>query len=522
MEHQVYSSLAPVRTRQRWQFAVRIAIYGLLCSAAAGIGLGLWRVMFGPSVSLPTTVGVLLAGPLLGAAIGLACRRSWQSAAAAVDMHYRLKDRALTALEFLKNPQDSEFHRLQVVDAAEHLCRVDAAQVVPLRMPRVFPYALASLALAVVLGVWPHQFQLEAGVPEPIPGILAVADGIDEDLDELEQAAEEQQNEELKALVEELRAEVEAMREADVDVREALAKISEMQAAIAAQQAQYNEAVVDAQLQALGAAMMAADGLKGAGRELQEGQFDKAAQELENLELVPLERREAKAVADRMKKVARSMNEAGLGQLSESVSDAADGIESGNSGKAGQGARRLAQAVRSHNTRRKINDLLSSQLTKLSESKALCQACQAGACSKCGGNCQGGQCQGEGEGNKNSLAEGMKPERSTSPKNTFGKTTSGNVFGDQTSLASTRNMQEITGQQGDGPSDIETTNSPEGREEAQRQYREVYQKYQKLSEAVLDSEPIPLGQRQTIRRYFELIRPQEADGQLAPDDDAAN
>jgi hypothetical protein len=30
-----------------------------------------------------------------------------------------------------------------------------------------------------------------------------------------------------------------------------------------------------------------------------------------------------------------------------------------------------------------------------------------------------------------------------------------------------------------------------------------------MSEAVLDSEPIPLGHRQTIRRYFELIRPQE-------------
>jgi hypothetical protein len=32
-----------------------------------------------------------------------------------------------------------------------------------------------------------------------------------------------------------------------------------------------------------------------------------------------------------------------------------------------------------------------------------------------------------------------------------------------------------------------------------------------MSEAVLDSEPIPLGHRQTIRRYFELIRPQNSD-----------
>ena len=32
-----------------------------------------------------------------------------------------------------------------------------------------------------------------------------------------------------------------------------------------------------------------------------------------------------------------------------------------------------------------------------------------------------------------------------------------------------------------------------------------------MSDAVLDSEPIPLGHRQTIRRYFELIRPKNSD-----------
>jgi hypothetical protein len=39
----------------------------------------------------------------------------------------------------------------------------------------------------------------------------------------------------------------------------------------------------------------------------------------------------------------------------------------------------------------------------------------------------------------------------------------------------------------------------------------VYAKYKKMSDAVLDSEPIPLGQRQMIRKYFELIRPSNGD-----------
>jgi hypothetical protein len=32
-----------------------------------------------------------------------------------------------------------------------------------------------------------------------------------------------------------------------------------------------------------------------------------------------------------------------------------------------------------------------------------------------------------------------------------------------------------------------------------------------MSDTVLDSKPIPLGHGQTIRRYFELIRPQISD-----------
>jgi hypothetical protein len=70
----------------------------------------------------------------------------------------------------------------------------------------------------------------------------------------------------------------------------------------------------------------------------------------------------------------------------------------------------------------------------------------------------------------------------------------------------------ITGRQSEeGEVEVETTHSPEGKQEAQRDYRATYDKYRKISEAVLDSEPIPLGHRQTIRRYFEAIRPSEAE-----------
>jgi hypothetical protein len=52
---------------------------------------------------------------------------------------------------------------------------------------------------------------------------------------------------------------------------------------------------------------------------------------------------------------------------------------------------------------------------------------------------------------------------------------------------------------------------PGEREEqpAEREYRANLERYESLQESSLDSEPVPPGQKQLIRRYFQLIRPRE-------------
>lgn len=67
----------------------------------------------------------------------------------------------------------------------------------------------------------------------------------------------------------------------------------------------------------------------------------------------------------------------------------------------------------------------------------------------------------------------------------------------------------ITGQDsGQGDVDIETEEASPQEQEAVRQYRQKLDQYEAMTESVLSSEAIPLGHRQTIRRYFESIRPQ--------------
>jgi predicted RNA-binding Zn ribbon-like protein len=88
------------------------------------------------------------------------------------------------------------------------------------------------------------------------------------------------------------------------------------------------------------------------------------------------------------------------------------------------------------------------------------------------------------------------------------------MAGSKTALQKTGNELKLTGQDsGQGDVDKETITGEMEEQESVRQYREKAGQYEALSESALESESIPLGQRQTIRRYFELIRPQgsEAD-----------
>jgi hypothetical protein len=491
MQESVYGVLASVGRRQRAAFVLRLTMYGLLVGSFAGLIYGFIAWRYGSPLPLELAVALAAgAGPamaLVFALAGLLWRRGIHEAAVAVDQHYQLKDRSATALEFLSKSTHTPMQSLQITDAAQHLERVDPRQVAPLRRPRSMPYAVglwvAAAAIAALMWVFPFGApSVEAGPAEALPHIVAEADRLQESLQDLEEAARQEDNKELEKLVEKLRQKIEEMKQPGVDEREALAKLSEMEAAIQSQQAQYNAALVDGQLQSLGAAMSTAMALEGAGKALQESQLDKAAKELEQLEDPQLDRKEQKVVEEKLKQVAKEMGDVGLGQLSGAVSDFAESLKGGK-GKGKKATSVLAKEVRNQARRKRINDLLTGELENLKEGKCNC----------------------------NSLVKGKRPEKSKSPSSSFGAGTSGNVQGEKTQLLGQHNQVNITGTPGEGPSDVETTASPEARQKAQRGYKESYQKYRKMSDAVLDSEPIPLGHRQTIRRYFELIRPQNSD-----------
>ncbi len=494
MSEKIREQLRPIRQRQRWAAVLTVMVWGLFVGGACALVLSVLRSS-GVAVEPAWVLAALAAGLGLGAALGLLRKSSWNQAAEAVDAHYHLKDRVISALQFSQRDfqgEQASLCELQVADTLRRIEGVDAGEVCVLRLPRVLPVALVFSILAVALLLF--SFNSGTVVAKPAQTLAHIQDEAnfleDTMLDELRELLEEQQQQpELEKLVDELEELVEEMGEPGVDEREALAKLSEMQLAIAALQAEFDLEAMDAHMKSLGDALGDAKATQATADALAEGEYKQAADQLEQLDPDQIARKEAKGLSKKLSKLAQSFSDQGQQQLSEATAEMAEGLETSDGKKCEGGACKLAGLCRKQGLRKSISE---------------CLGCQLGRLSECKGNCSGGSAQGKKNGGNNVA-------RSDRPSNNWGRGASGNPFGEEaTQLDGARNRFNISGQHGEGPSEKETIHSPEAREQAQRGYREAYREYRKMAEAVTESEALPLGHRQIIRRYFEAIRPDNA------------
>ncbi|PIW01709.1 MAG: hypothetical protein COW42_04050 [Deltaproteobacteria bacterium CG17_big_fil_post_rev_8_21_14_2_50_63_7] len=118
---------------------------------------------------------------------------------------------------------------------------------------------------------------------------------------------------------------------------------------------------------------------------------------------------------------------------------------------------------------------------------------------------------GEGgqKGDKKGGQEGEKKDGTEKGGNEAGK---GHEEGDgprTSDLDSAREDTKVKGQKGTGPSRAETIKKASQKGFANRNYKEVYDDYEKAVEDVLEQEKVPPGYRHYVRLYFDSIRPQE-------------
>ncbi len=479
----IHDNVKAVHLRRQRQWIWQCLSAGLVFGGIAGCLFGVARLASAGSLPLGWIAASLLIGPILGLVYSLLRPCRIQDAAFEIDHRCGLKDRVATALSFMDQNADSPIHQLQIKDAEERVASVEPVQVAPYAAPRSWVPGLGLSFVAVVLAFFsgPAKPVFATVVTNNVVATQAMR--VENSLEELKEYNEKELDPEIKKLLQELAEKIEELKQPGMDPKEALAKLSEMEASLHEQQEQLKQQNIEATLQEVGKAISLAEPLEAAGQAMSEGKMDKAAEELAKLELPELDQKTEKALKEKLAKISENSKDGAPKQLKNAITQFSEGLCQGDRSKFKDGVEGLAGQCKKQGNRKKLSDLLRKQCQCLCECKGECESeCKSGG-------------QNKGKGGKN-----------------WGLAASGNEAGDKTAKLKTGPQMQITGKESDsGDVDVETIKSNEQEQDAVRQYRESSDKYEQLTESVLSSEPIPLGHRQTIRRYFEMIRPQDGE-----------
>jgi hypothetical protein len=175
--------------------------------------------------------------PLGGVVASWLARRSAHAGALALDRHHQSADRITNALEFAKlNPEQQDpFMRAAIADALVAVERPNAAEAVPLRLPRGAVWSVALvLAVAAVSFIRPRPPAPPAHAPAALPIEPAVLSA--DDLSLLRESVRELQNAtdspELTQAVTEFNRLVEEMAERRLDRRELFRRLADIERAL--------------------------------------------------------------------------------------------------------------------------------------------------------------------------------------------------------------------------------------------------------------------------------------------------
>lgn len=473
-----------VRHRQQLQWLWKCASLGLMSSGVAACLLGLTRWLTSADWSWGWVVLALIAGPVLGILYALVFRTSLREAAAAIDHVCNLKDRTQTALGFLQSASEGPIHRLQIDDTQKHLAHVDPVKVAPISRPKGFAFAVLLGIAALGLVVFPTMKSKAEAALTPNETVLDSADRVAANLEELKEFQKEEKNPELEELIKELMQQTEALKKEAADPKEALAKLSEMEASLQEMQAKM-EPDMGNELAKVGDVLSLSEAMEAAGKAMAQGDMEKAEEELAKMEMPKLDRKTEKAITEKLDELKQNSGPSGQKRqkMKKALGQVSSGLSQGDRSQFKDGMKGLASECKKAGNRKKLSDLLRKQCQCLSECKSCCQ----------------GQCK----------STGASPKKGGTKA---GAASTDNAPGDQTPMLHTNPQMNLTGQDsGTGDVDIETEEGTAREQEAVRSYREKAQEYEAMSESVLNSESIPLGHRQTIRRYFQSIRPENGE-----------
>lgn len=435
----------------------------------------------------------------LGAAVWLypvshseACRR--------IDAAANLPDSALTLWEAHALPPG--FWHEQAV--SHNLRRLQAADWRAGWPIKPSPYTLPAFAvLAATLAL----VALASRIGPPTPLQLALTDAERDQVSEMQQDFEEWlkepppgvEPEQWRELEEQVAGFEKRLSREDASRKDVLVELSKIEDKLAAMKESMDRNNRAANAEPLAEALDSLDQLQEAASALREGDYNKAGKALE------------KAAQQWKMENPENRDPAALKKTAQKMEDSANKMEQRGMQEAAQGARQTAQGMRNNNSQQASDGMqqMGQSLKKQGQQGQQGQQQLGEMGQQAGGMKEGfGKQPGKGKGKGKGKGEGDESQESEQAGAGSGK----DLFGESSALQARIKRERLMGELGEGHSQIATKKaesgtgftSPTGRSSG-------FETYEKLSHEAIQDESIPASHRESIRKYFESIRPQPSE-----------
>jgi hypothetical protein len=260
---------------------------------------------------------------------------------------------------------------------------------------------------------------------------------------------------------------------------ETLMTLSEIQATIRETSRQVRDDVPAVHLQQLSGALGVADSLESVATSLQNEKLAEAAAQLQQFDPQQLTELERQTLAQQLKPLVDQWDESGDKSLAETAGPLQESLAANDASAMRAAAVQLADMLDEQALRLAVAADLGAQLDQLSEAKSM------------------------------AASGGSNIAPSDDSRETWGRGRAGDpLSGHPSRLQGQRQREQLTGLQGEGPTQRETMRVEASDGQAERPLQPAFPSYEQAAEEVLRRESLPLGYRQTIREYFRSIRPE--------------
>ncbi len=495
------------RWRREWLLGAlgKLAL-GLAAVFASWALLSLWKP--GAARDWPAGVLVALGAVLLVFAESRLREPDWPRIRRRADRCLGLPDAVLSASEFQEGTPETgaaaEWRARQLSQTATSLRQVDWRRAWPVGISRWERLAGVVTLLAIAFVGWRFTVLRRSELPPPPTAQTRdTALALRQVFDDWDQSERAQHDPELRKLLDELRPlrEKLARRDAALETKEAFKELSRVEDKLAAAQAKLDAHSLQPLSADLAAALEKVDGLGTLAADVRRQDFEhaeahaeQAARQMQAPDAKPPQGAQAADAAGKFGQLAQQFGQQGNAGAQQSMSDLKNGLQQNQSSELSKGLGGLKQSLANQNARDAQKRNLSLQLRQMS----LCKG---------------------GLGDKESLCQGislvpkLSLQRSEQAGHGASRDTDPNHTGAPSALAADRTRENLNGTAND-QGESETTNlstldpSPE---HAAAASAANFRAYETLSRQAVADENLPLAHRQTIKRYFESIRPDHAD-----------